>query len=356
MPNPESIPLEMNAVVVHAPHQYEVERKPTPELPAGGLLLKVDACGLCGSDLRTLRSGHRKVTFPWTIGHEVCGTVAALGTEYRGSLCPGDRLAVGPLAYCGECDFCLDGRLELCENYREIGQAWPGGLAEYMAVPTECVRLGNVRRVPVDMDPAHAAIAEPVSSCVHAQEKGAVGLGDTVVIMGTGPIGCIHTSLARARGADRIILVDVNPDRLRQAEPFQPDHLVNAAEVDLVAEVRRLTGGKGPDVVITANPAPVSQVQAVEMAQKGGRILLFGGLPKDQAKPQVDMNIVHYNALHLIGTTIFAPSHNRLALRFIQSGSLPLEALISRFALTDFKSGAAQALEGTILKAVFLPG
>jgi len=349
------LPNQMNAVVVRAPHQYGVEQVALPPLPSGGLLLKVEACGLCGSDLRTLRSGHRKVTFPWTIGHEICGTVIAAGPRYSGSLRPGDRLAVGPLAYCGECDFCLDGRLELCDNYREIGQAWAGGLAEYIAIPDECVRLGNVRRVSPAMDAAHAAIAEPVSSCVHAQEKGAVGLGDTVVILGTGPIGCIHTALARARGADRVILVDVVPDRLKQAEEFKPDHMINAAQVDLIAEVRRLTGGKGPEVIITANPAPISQIQAVEMAQKGGRILLFGGLPKDQSKPQVDMNLVHYNALHLIGTTIFAPRHNRLALRFIQSGRLPVEKLIARFPLADFNRGASLALDGKILKAVFIP-
>jgi L-iditol 2-dehydrogenase len=349
------IPETMSAVVVHAPHEYGIEQKPVPELPTAGLLLKVDACGLCGSDLRTLRSGHRKVTFPWTIGHEISGTLIGAGPRYDGPLCPGDRLAVGPLAYCGECDFCLDGQLELCENYREIGQAWPGGLAEYVAIPAECVRLGNVRQIPMDIDPAYAAIAEPVSSCIHAQEKGAVGLGDTVVILGTGAIGCIHTSLAHARGADRVILVDVVPERLRMAQAFEPDHTINAAETDLVAEVRRLTGGKGPDVVITANPAPISQIQAVEMAKKGGRILLFGGLPKDQAKPQVDMNLVHYNALHLIGTTIFAPRHNRLALHFLQSGRLNVEKLISRFPLQDFNQGAALALAGKVLKAVFLP-
>jgi L-iditol 2-dehydrogenase len=346
---------QMKAVVVQAPMLYGLENVPIPEAPRGGLLLKVDAAGLCGSDLRTLRYGHRKVKLPWIIGHEICGRVVETGAGYQGAWQVGDLLAVGPLAYCGQCDFCFNGQFELCDGYRELGQAWPGGMAEYIAIPEECVRLGNIRVLPAQTDPAVAAISEPVSSCINAQEKGSLSLGDTIVIVGAGPIGCIHTSLARARGADKILLVDIVDERLKMAEAFEPDATLNASKVDLVSEVRRLTGGKGPDVVITATPSPAAQVQAVEMARKGGRILLFGGLPADQSKPGVDMNLVHYNALHLIGTTIFAPRHQLLALKLLLSGRLPADRLITRFPLEDFVTGAQQALEGKLLKAVFIP-
>lgn len=346
----------MKAVVVRAPMQFDVEDVPVPELPESGFLLDVKACGLCGSDLRTLRGGHRKVTFPWTIGHEISGTIAEVGPRYQGKWAKGDVIAIGPLAFCGGCDFCLNGQYELCDNYREIGQAWPGGFAEQMAIPEACVRLGTIELVPEELDPALAAIAEPISSCLNAQEKGQVGLGDTVVIIGTGPIGCIHTSLARARGADKIFVVDIAEERLKLAEAFGPDVLIDSSKTDLVKEVRHLTDGKGADVIVTATPASIAQVQAVEMARKGGRILLFGGLPKDDSKPGIDMNIVHYNALHLIGTTIFAPRHYRLALRFVASGRIPVDKLIThRFPLSEFRRGATMALEGKVLKAVFIP-
>ncbi|MCG3209012.1 MAG: Erythritol/L-threitol dehydrogenase [Anaerolineae bacterium] len=346
----------MQAVVVRAPLEFGVETVPAPNPPAGGLLLTVQACGLCGSDLRTLRSGHRKVTFPWTIGHEVAGTVAELGPGYSGPWQKGDAIAVGPPVFCGACDFCRNGEYELCENYREIAQSWPGGLAEQMPIPAEAIRLGAIQPVPDGLDPAFAAIAEPISSCINAQEKGQVGLGDTVVIIGTGPIGCIHLSLARARGADKVFVADIVDERLELAAAFAPDAAINAAKVDLVQEVRRLTGGKGADVIITATPAPAAQVQAAEMARKGGRILLFGGLPKDSSKPGVDMNLVHYNALHLIGATIFAPRHFYLAMKLITSGRVPVDKLVShRFPLAEFKTGAALALEGKVLKAVFIP-
>lgn len=344
----------MKAVVVRAPMEFAVEEVPVPEVPDGGFVLDVKACGLCGSDLRTLRSGHRKVTFPWIIGHEICGVVGEVSPSYDGPWQPGELVSMGPVVYCGRCDYCLDGQFELCENYREIAQAWPGGMAEYMGVPPEAVARGVIERVPAGVDPDNAAIAEPISSCLNAQERGKVGLGDTVLIIGSGPIGCIHTSLAKIHGADKVFIADISADRLEFAEAFEPDALINVGEVDLVGEVRRLTGGKGVDVIVTANPAPVSIVQAVEVARKGGRILVFGGLPKDNSTPPVDMNLVHYNALYLIGTTTFAPRHYRQAVQLVSSNRIPVDKLIThRMPLDDFVQGANMALEGKVLKAVF---
>ena len=346
----------MNAVVVRAPMDFGVEEVPRPDVPDAGLLLEVLACGLCGSDLRTLRGGHRKVTLPWIIGHETCGQVAAVGPDYHGPWEMGDLLAVGPVVYCGYCDFCLNGQYELCENYREIAQAWPGGFAEYMAIPPEALELGTIHAVPQGLDPAYAGISEPIASCVNAQERGRVELGNTVAIIGAGPIGCIHTSLARARGAGKVFVADVVGEKLRLAETFEPDAAINARECDLVDEVRRLTDGKGADVIITATPAPIAVVQAVQMARKGGRILVFGGLPKDDCTPDVDINTIHYNALHMIGTTTFAPRHQRIALQLLASGRVPGDKLVThRFPLSEFVKGATLALEGQTLKAVFLP-
>jgi L-iditol 2-dehydrogenase len=346
----------MKAILVRAPMDFGLEEVPMPRCPVGGLLLRVHACGLCGSDLRTLRSGHRKVTLPWILGHEISGEVVEVGDRYQGPWQQGERLSVAPLVYCGRCDFCQSGQYELCEDYREIAQTWPGGFAEYMAIPDEAVQRGTIRAVPEGLDMDLAAIAEPVSSCIHAQEEGGIGLGDTVVVMGAGPIGCIHIALARARGADRVLAVDINERRLAQAKRFGPDALVDASRDDAAGEIRRLTGGRGAEVVITANPSGQAQVQAVEMARKGGRILLFGGLPKTDCRPQIDMNLVHYNALHLIGTTIFAPRHHRQALSMLADGRIDGKSLIThRGRLEDFAAVARDALEGNVCKAVMQP-
>ena len=347
---------KMKAVIVKAPNDFDVFNIEIPKCPEGGMLIKILACGLCGSDLRTLCSGHHRIKFPYTIGHENCGEVVELGSKYRGSWKRDDILAISPLVYCGKCDFCHEGKYELCNNYKEIGQNWPGGLAEYIAIPEEAVRFGTIQKVPANLNPVHATLVEPLSSCVNAQEAGQISLGDVVVIIGAGPIGAFHVELARARGASKIIVADISAERLTQMEEYHPDYLINAAETDLIETVKKITFGYGADVIITANPVPETQVQAVQMAKKGGRILLFGGLPKDKACPKIDMNLVHYNALHLIGTTIFAPRHNRTALQLISSGRISAEKFIShRFKLTEFVEGAQLALEGKARKIVFTP-
>jgi len=346
----------MKAVVVEAPLKFSVQQVPRPALPVDGLLVKVEACGLCGSDLRTLRSGHRHITFPWTIGHELCATVVGKGDACTGSWRVGDRLAIGPLAYCGECDFCKDGRYELCENQRELGQHWPGGLAEYAAIPAACIAHGNIQRVPDGMESVHAAVIEPISSCVNAQGKAQVSLGDTVVIFGSGPIGCIHIALAKARGAFRVFVIDIDETRLRMAAAFEPDGIIDASRSNPVEAIAALTAGKGADVVIVATPAPVATVQAVEMARKGGRIVQFGGMPQHDSKPGIDMNLVHYRGLTIIGTSTFGPKHNMTALRLIEAGLIPVKKLVTHvFPLDDFVEGANLALAGKVLKGVFIP-
>ncbi len=346
----------MNALVVRAPMDYGIERVEIPRVSESSLLLKVLACGLCGSDLRTLRSGHRKIKLPFTIGHEICAKVESFGKAYNGPWKIGEKLAVSPLIYCGKCIFCLNGDFELCTDYKEIAQAWPGGFAEYLALPEEALKHGTIQVVPENMDPEHATLIEPLSSCVNAQEKGNISLGDTVLIIGAGPIGTLHLELARARGADKVIIADISEDRLKLAEMYHPDLIINTLNKDLKEEVLRATNGYGPGVIITANPDPSTQVEAVEIARKGGRILLFGGLPKGKETPGVNMNTVHYNSLHLIGTTIFALKHNTVALELLLSGRISAEKFIShRFKLTDFVEGAQLALEGKARKVVFTP-
>jgi L-iditol 2-dehydrogenase len=225
-----------------------------------------------------------------------------------------------------------------------------------MALPKEAVERGTIQVVPGGMDPEHATMVEPLSSCVHAQEMGKIGLGDTVLIIGAGPIGTLHLELARVRGADRVIIADISEDRLKLVETYQPDLIINTQKKDLKEEVLKATKGYGPSVVITANPAPSTQVEAVEVTRKGGRILLFGGLPKGEETPGVNMNTVHYNSLHLIGTTIFAPRHNHIALELLSGGRVSAKKFIShRFQLSDFVKGARLALEGKVRKIVFTP-
>jgi len=346
----------MKAVVFDGPMQYAVKDVPVPQIEPASFLLKVIGCGLCGSDLRTLRSGHARITPPWIIGHEFSGHVVDVGKECSHLWQKGDIIAVGPVVYCGQCDYCRKEQFEFCLHYKEIAQQWPGGMAEYVAIPPECIKSGNIRHVPKGADPILATVAEPLSSCINAQQRSKVGSGDVVVIIGCGPIGCLHATLARLNGVERVIMADISETKINLARCFEPDAVIDTQKTDLVEQVKKMTNGKGADVVIIAATAPELVVQSVEMAAKAGRILLFAGLPKDRSRPPVDMNIIHYNALNLIGTTIYAPRHFKMAIDLIAAGKIQIEKIVTdRLPLSKFEEGVEKAINGETLKVVFLP-
>jgi len=346
----------MRALVLTGVGEFSVTEKEKPACPDGGILIKVKACGLCGSDIRNLYNGHQHISYPRTIGHEVCGIVEEISYSYSGDYKYGERIAVGPMVYCGQCEFCMSGRHELCESTRELGQQWDGGFAEYMAIPKEAFTCGSISRVPDTMKDEHATLSEPASSCVNAQEKAGIGMGDTVLIIGSGPIGCMHISLAKSRGAKCVIVADVSADRLELCKKFGADITINSAIENLQERIAQITNGKGVEVIITANPVGATQVQAVELAKKGGRVVFFGGLPKDNSRPGIDTNLIHYKGLHVMGVSTFNPRHYRLAVEAISSGKIPAELLVTEvFKLEDFKKGLEIARSGKALKIVFMP-
>ena len=350
------IPRMMKAFVLHDVMTWSVDEVPVPEAAPGGMLVRVLACGLCGSDLRTIRSGHRSIALPWILGHEICGEVVAFGPDFRGPWKAGQRLSIGPNVYDPNDPYTVEGRHELSAGVREIGQQWPGAIAEYVAIPPESVTMGNILPSPEGLPPEHAAIVEPGSSVIHAHERARTALGDTVLVMGAGPIGCLHVAIARACGADRVFLSDVAPQRLELAEAFEPDALIDASAQNVAERVAALTGGKGPTVVITANPSPQAPVEAVQMVAKGGRVVLFGGLPHDESAPGVDLNLVHYQNLGLIGLSRFAPRHFRTSLQMLASGRIPGDRLVTHVLPLDrVDEGVEAALDGTALKVVFTP-
>lgn len=350
------IPETMKALVLHDVMKWSVDEVASPKPSAGGMVVKVNACGLCGSDLRTIRSGHKNVTLPWILGHEICGVVAETGPSYSGPWKVGDRLSIGPNVYDPTDPYCIEGRHELSANVREIAQQWPGALSDYVAIPEESIRMGNILPAPEGLACEYAAIVEPGSSVIHAHERARTSIGDTVLIMGSGPIGCLHVAIARACGADRIFMSDIVASRLELAKAFGPDAVIDASKEDVAERVKELTGGMGPTVVITANPSPQAPVDAVRMVAKGGRVVLFGGLPHDNSAPGVDLNIVHYQNIDLIGLSRFAPRHFRMSLQMLASGRIPGEKLVTHvLSLDDVDRGVNAALTGEALKVVFKP-
>lgn len=346
----------MKALVFLEPGRMEIKRVPMPKCHPKGILLEVKACGFCGSDLRTYKYGHPRLTPPWIIGHEIAGVIKCVGRETK-DFHIGERLAVAPPVYCGKCLYCKQGIYNLCLNKKEIAQDWPGGFAKYIAIPPEALLFGNINRIPKNLSYEEAAISEPASSCINIHEMVGTSFDDIVVIIGAGPIGCFHLEIAKARGAKQVILMDILDDRLDYAKRFSPDNLVkienNLSHID---KLYNLTDGIGASLLIVACPSEKAQQDAIQMAANGGKVVFFGGLPMNKNEVLLDSNIIHYKGLHVIGASSFSPKHHQTALSLFASNKIHVKDYITHLLpLEEYSKGIGALQDGKALKVVFKP-
>lgn len=319
----------MKVVRFHAPGKVAIEDAPVPAPGPGDVLLRVGACSTCGTDVKISRFGHHHIVPPRVMGHEIAGEIAGLGEGVEGWDI-GERVQVIAAIPCGQCELCKAGRPTVCPNQESMGYHYDGGFASHVVVPAKVLAVGGLNRIPAGLGFAEASVAEPLACVLNGQELAQVGVGDDVLVIGAGPIGCLHVRLARARGASRVYLADLSRSRLDLAAGLvAPDASVCAGETDLVEAVGELTGGRGVDVAIVAAASGAAQEQALLTAARGGRISLFGGLPKDNPVIALDANLVHYRELTVVGANGSSPSHNAEALRLIASGDVPVADLIT---------------------------
>ncbi|BCJ41375.1 alcohol dehydrogenase [Actinoplanes ianthinogenes] len=319
----------MKVVRFHAPGDVRFEDAPEPEAGPGEVKIRVRNCSTCGTDVKISKFGHHHIHPPRVMGHEIAGEIVAVGDGVEG-WAAGDRVQVIAAIPCGECDECVRGRMTICPNQVSMGYHFEGGFAQYMVVPKEVLKVDGLNRIPANVSFAEASVAEPLACALNAQNLARVGDGDDVVVIGSGPIGCLHVRLARARGAARVFLVELSRQRLEMAADLvKPDAAICAAEVDAIEAVRELTGGRGADVIITAAASGKAQEQALQMAARQGRISFFGGLPKDKPTITCDSNLVHYRELMIIGANGSSPAHNRQALDLVATGAVPVADLIT---------------------------
>ncbi|MEV4627253.1 zinc-dependent dehydrogenase [Micromonospora sp. NPDC049523] len=319
----------MKVVRFHAPGDVRIEDVPEPTPGPGDVKIRVRNCSTCGTDVKISKFGHHHIHPPRVMGHEIAGEVVEAGADVTG-WAPGDRVQVIAAIPCGQCAECRRGRMTVCPNQESMGYHYEGGFAQYLVVPAKVLAVDGLNRIPDGVDFAEASVAEPLACVLNGQELARVGTGDDVVVIGSGPIGCLHVRLARARGAARVFLVDLNRARLDlAADLVAPDAAICGAEVDPVDEILKLTDGRGADVIITAAASGAAQEQAIQMAARQGRISFFGGLPKNNPIIACDSNLVHYRELTIVGANGSSPAHNAEALRLIATGAVPVADLIT---------------------------
>lgn len=345
----------MRVALYRGPGDLRVEEFPRPAVGPGEALLKVFACGICGTDRRIVAGGHRLVP-PGTLripGHEIVGKIIEAG-EGASDL-PSGPVFVAPNMGCGSCSQCLSGNNNRCRKTQALGITLDGGFAEYLLIPAAAIAQGNVIPLGKGFDAAEATLIEPLACVIRGQEPLGIGSADTVLVVGAGPIGVLHLMLARLRGAGKTLIVDRHPEKLAFAKARGADVTIDVSARDLADAVKAETNGEGVDVGIVAAPSPDAAARVLELCAPGGRVSWFAGLPKDRPA-HIDPNIVHYRELKVSGTTACSTLDCRNAADIVKSGQLDLAPLLTRrLPLADAPLAFAGTGDRGAIKTVLVP-
>jgi 2-desacetyl-2-hydroxyethyl bacteriochlorophyllide A dehydrogenase len=284
----------MQAAVFYGADDLRVEDVPRPTPGPGEVLLAVERCGICGTDSHIVRGRFPAPNLPLIIGHEFAGTVIEVGAGVT-HVEAGDRATADINIACGTCYFCRHASKLFCPRVRQLGVHDAGGMAEYVVAPAT-----NVYALPPSMPFDHAAFIEPLACAIHGQDRVGVGVADTVLIIGAGPMGLAHTVMSRLRGASTVIVSEPNAQRRARAHALGSDH-----EIDPLAggldEVLETTDGRGPDVVIEAVGSTATYGQALELVRRGGKVLAYGAAPSG-ATVAVEPFDIYAKELTIVGS------------------------------------------------------
>ncbi|HWY58991.1 MAG TPA: zinc-dependent dehydrogenase [Terriglobales bacterium] len=330
----KSIPVTMRAAVYRGVNEVRVENVPVPTIGPGELLVRVHTCGICGTDLKKIASGSHSA--PRIFGHETSGVVAAAGKEVS-EFKPGDRVVVFHHIPCGECYYCRHKTFAQCETYKKVGctagfEPSGGGFAEYVRVMDWIVNRGTVR-VPDGVSFEQACFVEPVNTCMKGIETLQLLSGESVLVMGQGPIGIILSTLAKRSGA-RVITSDLYPERLTISTTFGLEYGIDASRADTVKVVREQTEGRGADAAIVAVGGNALIRTAMDAVRPGGRVLLFAQTVRGEAA--IDPAAICVDEKRLLGSYSASVELQKDSVRFVMSREMDLERLIShRFPLSN---------------------
>lgn len=306
----------MKALVFHEPQRIAVEQVPDPVPGPGEALVRVAAAAICHSDIRVYLG--QKHARPGVIpGHEIAGTIAALGPDTPAALREGDRVVVCPIVACGSCGFCLSGRRHRCPDRLTLGYQEHGGLAEYVLAPAGIVSLGHLIPVPDDLALERACMTEPLACVLNSLEACAVSVGGSLAVIGAGPMGLFHVLLAQRMGVTTIVVSEPDEARARSALAAGATEVIDPRSADLARTVLERTGGLGADAVVVSAGLPQVLDQALAAVRKQGVINLFAGFPPNTSVP-FDPNAVHYSEVWLTGTQNASPEQYRRVMHLLR--------------------------------------
>ncbi len=343
----------MKAIQLLGKNKIRLADVPVPEIGDNEALLKVRAASICGTDVRMFQNGYKNVSeeSPLILGHEFAGDIVQVGKNVT-SLEVGQKVAVAPNIGCGTCDLCVSGQTHLCNVYDAFGITIDGGFAEYVRIPENAIRQGNIAPLDASISYAEAAMVEPLSCVYNGQELIGVRPGDDVLIIGMGPIGIMHIMVAKLLGAGKIFVNDLSESRMAKAkELFSDIYTISGDIKEGLAKYNQA----GVDLCIIAAPAADAQAQSVHYMNMNGRLLFFGGLPDHKKIVPIDTNVLHYKQLRIQGCTKQSVYDYRLCAKLVDDKRIPLEKIMSdTYSIDDYKQAFDNAVAAKGLKHVIV--
>ncbi len=334
----------MKAALFEKPHVLNVAQRSLRTLREGEILLKIEVCGVCGTDVHIVE-GTSRSTPPVVLGHEFAGTIEDAGASH---FTQGQKVAVDPNIACGTCFYCRRGLVHLCENLRALGVDIDGGMAEYCIVPASQMYI-----LPDNM-PAHAsAFVEPVSCAIHGIDRANIHIGDTVVILGGGTIGLIMLQLAKSAGAARIFVVEPLGHKRELALRVGADEVIDPKATDVRAMIFDLTG-VGADVVIECAGKVQTAQSSLELVRRGGTVEFFGVCSIGETFP-LEPNKVYSKELTIVGSYVNPHTFSR-SIAVLASGKVRVDKFqLDRFPLDGVHEAMAYQREGRTIKSIIEP-
>lgn len=347
----------MKAFIMDNERKLSAAEMPEPIASGSNAIMDVTYASICGTDFRTYMKGNDKIIPPRILGHESVGIIRHAGALAKAyGIEEGSRVTVAPAIGCGECWPCSTGHTNMCNHLETIGFQYEGAFAEQMEIPRKAIVMGNVIKIPDAVSDMSAVLSEPAACALNAQQYLKIQPDDYVVIYGSGYIGCVHAELARLAGAKEIIMVEIAEARAEIAKRMIPGIImINPKEQDTIAEVSRITGGRGANVVIAALSVPSVHTEAQIIASKMGRISLFGGIA-GESKGFIDSNLIHYKELSVYGVHATTPAMMKKIMEYVSEGKLDLEKYVSAVCkLENMEDGFTAIRDQNALKILIQP-
>jgi len=338
----------MKAAVFKGVNNFVVEDRPIPEIKnPTDVLLEIYGCGICGTDPKII-AGEHPVVPGIILGHEYAGTVLKVGEKVK-NVKPGDRVTVDVDIKCGECYYCKTGRENLCQNIKTLGEHLDGGYTLYNISPAS-----TLYKMPDTMPFEAGILAGPISCVANGVRRAQIKPGDTVVIIGAGPMGLLYLQLLKNSEAARVIVCEVKDKRIEDAKKFGAEIVIDPKKEDPAEVVKSLTDGRGADVVIEAAGNPIATKQALSMTGRGGKVVLFGINPQGQEVPIQPFDVT-FRQIEIVGSFISNYTFHA-ALELLNAGKFDLENFIThRIKLSEIRRGLDLMKKGECIKVMITP-